>query len=74
MTTAQQLIHHDMKQSHRLMMRYYKSSSLPWIEKRDNKPEVCKYRRDRVLNAIMQREMKRVLRIIGAGQQARGGE
>lgn len=74
MTTAQQLIHRDMEQSHRLMMRYYKASSLPWIEKRDNKPEVCKYRRDRVLHAIMNREMERVLRIIGAGQPARGGK
>jgi len=73
MTTAQPLIHRAMAQSHRLMMRYYKASSLPWIEKRDNKPEVSKYRRDRVLHAIMQREMERVLRIIGAEHPARGG-
>ncbi|MDI3438319.1 hypothetical protein QLG07_02455, partial [Erwinia sp. V90_4] len=67
MTTAQQLIHHDIAQSNHIMQRYYKSSSLPFIEKRKHKPEVCKYRRDRVLHAIMNREMERVLRIIGAG-------
>ncbi|WP_460522422.1 DUF7301 family protein [Erwinia aphidicola] len=55
------------------MQRYYKSSSLPFTEKRKHKPEVCKYRRDRVLHAIMNREMERVLRIIGARQPARKG-
>lgn len=68
MTTAQQLIHHDIVQSNRIMQRHYKSSSLPLTEKRKHEPEVCKYRRDRVLHAIMQREMERVLRIIGVRQ------
>lgn len=75
MTTAQELIRIDITQSGRLLRQYYKSSSLPWPERRKYRPEVCQNRRDKVLHKIMQREMERAIRIVSAGQPARkGGE
>lgn len=82
MTTAQEFIRIDITQSGRLLRQYYKSSSLPWPERRKYRPEVCQYRRDKVLHQIMRREMAKVLESISkmqfsslAGQPARkGGE
>lgn len=73
MTTAQDLIRIDIIESSNQINKYSRASSLPPIEKRKNKPEVCHYRRDRVLHRIMQLEMERALYLLG--QPARkGGE
>ncbi|WP_435577305.1 DUF7301 family protein [Klebsiella aerogenes] len=47
-----------MEQSGALRKRYWKSSSLPFRERRNNRQQRCHFRRDRVLQKIMRREME----------------
>ncbi|MHA3924551.1 DUF7301 family protein [Klebsiella oxytoca] len=47
-----------MEQSGALRKRYWQSSSLPFSEKRKHRPQPCRFRRDRVLQKIMRREME----------------
>ncbi|WP_240116223.1 DUF7301 family protein [Erwinia endophytica] len=73
MTTAQELIRIDITESGRQMQQYYKSSSLPFAERRKHKPKGCQYRRDRVLHSIMRREMEKALFLL-AEPARKGGE
>ncbi|MGR7336751.1 DUF7301 family protein [Klebsiella aerogenes] len=57
-STVGELARSDMEQSGALRKRYWQSSSLPFREKRKHRPQPCRFRRDRVLQKIMRREME----------------
>lgn len=56
-STIQELTGADMEQGRALYRRYWNSSSLPIRERRNNRPSLCNYRRNRVLRKIMKNEM-----------------
>lgn len=64
MTTAQQLIQHDIKESLVILNRHAMASSLSLSERRKHRPVIRTYPRDRVLHAIMRREMEFAIRKI----------
>ncbi|HHT2832378.1 TPA: DUF7301 family protein [Klebsiella aerogenes] len=57
-STVGEIVRSDMEQSGVLRKRYWQSSSLPFREKRKHRPHPCHFRRDRVLQKIMRREME----------------
>lgn len=57
-STIQELTGADMEQGNALYKRYWGSSSLSVREKRENRPNLCNFRRDAVLRKIMAREME----------------
>ncbi|EOD2804681.1 hypothetical protein ACJLW1_003205 [Klebsiella aerogenes] len=57
-STVGELVRSDMEQSGALRKRYWESSSLPFREKRKHRPQRCHFRRDKVLQKIMRREME----------------
>ncbi|MDX7436063.1 hypothetical protein [Klebsiella pneumoniae] len=57
-STVGEIVRSDMVQSGSLRKRYWQSSSLPFREKRKRRPQPCHFRRDRVLQKIMRREME----------------
>ncbi|EPL4116177.1 DUF7301 family protein [Klebsiella pneumoniae] len=48
-STVGEIVRSDMEQSGTLRKRYWKSSSLPFREKRKHRPQPCHFRRDKVL-------------------------
>ncbi|HIC8950928.1 TPA: DUF7301 family protein [Klebsiella pneumoniae] len=57
-STVGELVRSDMERSGALRKRYWQSSSLPFREKRKHRPQPYRFRRDRVLQKIMRREME----------------
>ncbi|HBZ1969539.1 TPA: hypothetical protein MHM03_15725 [Klebsiella pneumoniae] len=57
-STVGEIVRSDMVQSGALRKRYWQSSSLPFREKRKHRPQPCHFRRDRVLQKIMRREIE----------------
>lgn len=57
-STVGEIVRSDMEQSGALRKRYWKSSSLPFRERRKHRPQPCHFRRDKVLKKIMHREME----------------
>lgn len=57
-STVGEIVRSDMVQSGALRKRYWQSSSLPFRERRKHRPQPCHFRRDRVLQKIMRREME----------------
>ncbi|WP_432648799.1 DUF7301 family protein [Klebsiella oxytoca] len=57
-STVGEIVRSDMEHSGALRKRYWQSSSLPFREKRKHRPQTCRFRRDRVLQKIMRREME----------------
>ncbi|WP_458294584.1 DUF7301 family protein [Klebsiella aerogenes] len=57
-STVGEIVRSDMEQSGALRERYWKSSSLPFRERRKCRPQPFHFRRDRVLQKIMRREME----------------
>lgn len=57
-STVGELARSDMEHSGALRKRYWQSSSLPFRERRKHRPQPCRFRRDRVLQKIMRREME----------------
>ncbi|WP_064743330.1 DUF7301 family protein [Klebsiella aerogenes] len=57
-STVGEPVRSDMEQSGALRKRYWESSSLPFRERRKCRPQPCHFRRDRVLQKIMRREME----------------
>ncbi len=57
-STVGELARSDMEHSGALRKRYWQSSSLPFRERRKHRPQPYRFRRDRVLQKIMRREME----------------
>lgn len=57
-STVGEIVRSDMEQSGALRKRYWESSSLPFRERRKHRPQPSRFRRDRVLQKIMCREME----------------
>lgn len=57
-STVGEIVMSDMEHSGAIRKRYWQSSSLPFREKRKHRPQPCHFRRDRVLQKIMCREME----------------
>lgn len=56
-STIGEIVRSDMEHSGALRKRYWQSSSLPFRERRNHRPQPCRFRRDRVLQKIMRMEM-----------------
>ncbi|MGO0144911.1 DUF7301 family protein [Citrobacter freundii] len=69
-STIQELTGSDMEQGRALMNRYWRSSSLPIREKRQNMPRLCVFRRDRVLRRLMSNEMNALVNRITESQSS----
>ncbi|HCQ7275891.1 TPA: hypothetical protein OL752_003338 [Citrobacter freundii] len=69
-STIQELTGSDMEQGRALMNRYWRSSSLPVREKRLNIPQLCVFRRDRVLRRLMSNEMNALVNRIAEFQSS----
>lgn len=57
-STVGEIVRSDMEQSGAHRKRYWQSSSLPFRERRKHRPQPCHFRRDKVLQKIMRREME----------------
>ena len=57
-STVGEIVRSDMEHSGALRKRYWESSSLPFRERRKCRPQPCHFRRDRVLQKIMRREIE----------------
>ncbi|WP_326494852.1 DUF7301 family protein [Klebsiella aerogenes] len=64
-STIGEIVRSDMEQSGAHRKRYWQSSSLPFREKRKHRPQPCHFRRDRVLQKIMRREMEAMVNRLG---------
>ncbi|WP_456303139.1 DUF7301 family protein [Xenorhabdus szentirmaii] len=58
--TANQLLRHDLLEANIRRKRYWKVSSLPRVEKYDNRPRERKSPRDRVLYRLLDLDMKAI--------------
>lgn len=60
-TTAGDLLAIDLKRSTIEFNKYWKSSSLPVIDRRKNKPKVKAFRRDKVLKKLVNIQFQKMV-------------
>ena len=65
MSTVEELLSADIKESSVRYKRYWRSSTLPVLERHYNKPRPSKHPRDRVLKRIISLNMKSVIDGLG---------
>jgi hypothetical protein len=65
MSTAEQLLSADIKESSARHKRYWQASSLPTLERHREKPKYKSHRRDRVLKRIISLKMRTVIDGLG---------
>lgn len=61
MSTAEQILSADIKESSARHVRYWMASSLPPIERHREKPKPKSYRRDRVMRRIIRLNMRTLI-------------
>ena len=65
MSTAEQLLSADIKESSARHKRYWQASNLPTMDRQREKPKYKSHRRDRVLKRIINLKMRTVIDGLG---------
>lgn len=65
MSTAEQLLSADIKESSARHKRYWQASNLPTMERHREKPKHKSHRRDRVLKRIISLKMRTIIDGLG---------